>query len=177
MLNGSTNITFDGNTYYSSGGAFNLVYGKDYTSLAAFQAGTGQEKVGGKAVGLQANPLLVAGGTAGLSVSTSTNLAAFLSGYQLQTTSPAATAGVNLSAVLGVSLSGKDMYGNTVSTATVTDGADTNRASTSATTPTATPTPTPTPTTTPTPTPTTTPTPTPTTTPTPTPTRPPPPRR
>ena len=163
FINGSSNVNFAGNVYYSSGAATHINYdGKAYSSLAAFQAGTGQEKVNGKAVGSAANPMLVAAGKAGLSPTISTNIATYTADYQLQADSPVTTAGVSLQSVRGITLSGTDLYGDAVSSATSVPGADAVKGSTASptTTPTTTPTPTPTstPTTTPTPTPTSTPT-------------------
>ncbi len=128
---------------------------KTYTSLAAFQA-AGYEKVGrqGRRV-LRQPPAWSAAGSAGTSVTTGTNLASYLSAYQLQKTSTVAKAGVNLKSVLGVTLSGTDLYGDAVSAATTTPGADTVASTTTASSSSnPTPSPTPTPTKTPTPTPT-----------------------
>ncbi len=145
MMTGIQGLTFDGNDYYSSGSSTKMILGnKTYTSLAAFQA-AGYEKVGSTAVGSAANPLLVGGGSAGTSISTSTNLASYLSAYQLQKSSPVGKSAVNLKSVLGVTLSGTDLYGHTVSASTVMAGADT-LASTTTASPTSNPTPSPTPT-------------------------------
>lgn len=64
-LNGAKNLTFQGNTYWGGGGATNFVYGGYYGSLSSWQAATGQEKLNGKNVGLQADPELVDAGGGG----------------------------------------------------------------------------------------------------------------
>ena len=90
MFQGTTGLTFTGNDYYATNGKPTMIMGsKTYTSLAAFQA-AGYEKVGSTDVGSSANPLLVAAGSGVTSITTGTNLASYLSGYQLQKASTVA---------------------------------------------------------------------------------------
>lgn len=54
---GSTNLLFQGNNYYSSGGSFKIAWnGKTYSSLTAWRTTTNQEKIGTQNTGLSVNP-------------------------------------------------------------------------------------------------------------------------
>ena len=56
-------VQFQGNLYWSSGGAFKVA---GYTTLDAWRTATGQEKLSGAPAGLNADPLLTAPGTGGI---------------------------------------------------------------------------------------------------------------
>lgn len=103
---GGTDLLFQGNDYWSSGSTFRIVWGTTtYTSLTAWRAGSGQEKLNGAAVGYQVDPLLVnPGGGATLG---NADLLNTLTAYQLQSTSSLRHAALDLSA-FGISW---DPYG------------------------------------------------------------------
>jgi hypothetical protein len=134
-LNGAGNITFAGNVYYGYNGT-NISYkGTTYTSLASWQAATGQEKVSGKAVGMQANPLFVSPGAA-TGNPTATTLSA-MTNYKLQTGSPVLSAGVSLAGNYGVSTPSSDFFGVTIaSTVLAVPGIDQSHAAAVITSPT-----------------------------------------
>jgi hypothetical protein len=74
--------------------------------------GIGQEQVGGREVGIVADPLLASpggGGTIG-----NPDLLGTLSAYQLQEGSPALDAGIDLAAELGVAVAPSDFFGSAV---------------------------------------------------------------
>ena len=83
--------TLTGNDYYGNGTW--LWSGTTYTTFAAWQSATGQEKIGGVNVGLTKSPQAV---TYGYSGAISGYVPASLTQYQLQTASPLIGAGVNL---------------------------------------------------------------------------------
>ena len=89
-------VLFQGNDYWSSGARFQIVWdGVTYTSLKAWRAATGQEMLGGRAVGYRVDPLLNnpgGGGTIG-----NPDLLYTLSAYQLQSTSSLRQHGLDLS--------------------------------------------------------------------------------
>ena len=103
-------ITFAGNNYWPSGGAFVIDYkGTSYSSLTAWRSRTGQEMLGGTATGSSADPLLTApgnGGTIG-----DPGLLTSLSAYTLQADSPLIGAGLDLQAEFGVDPGPRDYYG------------------------------------------------------------------
>lgn len=100
-LSGAQAIVFAGNVYYSYSGSANFVWGsKDYSSLASFQAGTGQEKLNGTDVGAYENPMLVDPGQ-GAPVSGAFSMAAFTA-YDLESDTPILNVGVPLTSALGI---------------------------------------------------------------------------
>lgn len=111
--NGANNITFQGNNYWSSGGAFNINWkGASYTSLSDWRNATGQEKNGTTNTGLSVDPKLVnagGGGTLG-----DADKLGSLGAYQLQLGSPLIDAGLNLSSAFGSGVGNRDFYGNPV---------------------------------------------------------------
>jgi hypothetical protein len=108
-------LLLQGNCYYSTGTLGIYWGGTTYASLAAFQVGqSGQEKVSGSAVGLQANPLLTAPSSAP-TVTSPASLAG-ASGLAPQRTSPCAAAGLNLSSLFSISPGSQDFFGDPVST-------------------------------------------------------------
>jgi hypothetical protein len=63
---GTGSVLFQGNSYYSSGGAFGIKWGTTvYGDLSSWRA-TGQEKNGASSVGLSGNPQLVSAGGGGM---------------------------------------------------------------------------------------------------------------
>ena len=103
-------LQFQGNCYWSSGGAFSVA---GYSSLAAWQAATGQEKLNGNPVGQSVNPQLNNPGN-GQTV-TATTLSS-LTAYTLLSTSPLLTTGLTPAAVGATSFGTTDFYGNTLGT-------------------------------------------------------------
>jgi hypothetical protein len=100
---------FQGNAYWSSGGAFNLA---GYASLAAWRAATGQETLNGQPTGYDIDPILAnpgGGGTIG-----DADRLATLTAYQLQQRSPMIDAGLNLPSLFGVNPGPNDFYGVTL---------------------------------------------------------------
>jgi hypothetical protein len=107
-----TGLLFQGNDYWSSGGAFSLKqFTKTYTSLAAWQKGTGQELLSGNPVGLNVNPLLNNPGGGG-TIGNADNLYT-LSAYQLQSTSPLKNVALNLTQ-FGINSGLTDFFGNPI---------------------------------------------------------------
>ncbi|WP_013334393.1 Ig-like domain-containing protein [Gloeothece verrucosa] len=109
QLNGSKDLLFQGNDYYSTGGAFKITWGSTtYDSLTNWQAATNQEKVSSQNVGLSVAPgLLNAGG--GTTINNTYNLAS-LDAYKLGSTSPLINAGLNLNSNFGINTGLNDFY-------------------------------------------------------------------
>ncbi|MFC1462785.1 right-handed parallel beta-helix repeat-containing protein [Verrucomicrobiota bacterium] len=105
----TTAIQFQGNSYWSSGGAFKVA---GYSSLDAWRTAKDQEMLAGNPVGFQLDPKLVAPGAGGI-VGNATNLP-LLAAYKLQGTSPLIDRGLNLSALFGIDAGARDFYGNTI---------------------------------------------------------------
>jgi len=110
---GEQDMVLRGNDYWSSGGAFKIVWnGKAYGSLNAFQIATLREiktPNGGAAVGLQADPLLTRPGDGG-TLDNADRLRT-LDAYRLRPGSPLINAGVHLPIYLGVRVGQQDFYG------------------------------------------------------------------
>jgi hypothetical protein len=102
QLQGGTNISFQGNNYYSSGGAFKILWGTtNYTSLNNWRA-TNQEKLNGSNVGYSLSPLLTSPEIVGKN------------GFLLQSTSPMVNKGLSLNTLFQLSVGFQDLYGNTI---------------------------------------------------------------
>lgn len=117
-----SSINFYGNDYYTYGQGLNISWnGSSYSSFAAWQTATGQEKIAGSNVGLTNNPsIYVPGGGWDIpSGSTASQLYA----YYLQSGSPMAGAGINLQTQFGINPGTQDFYGATVSAASLPVGA------------------------------------------------------
>jgi hypothetical protein len=112
-LVGARDLLFQGNVYYAGADPFRIVWGaRDFGDLASWRADAGQEQVGGRDVGLAADPLLAlpgGGGTIG-----APGLLATLAAYQLQDGSPAIDAGIDLGAELGIATGSRDFFGRAV---------------------------------------------------------------
>jgi hypothetical protein len=109
----ATDLLFQDNAYYSSGAGFYMVWSNVlYTSLAAWQSATGQEKIGGFAIGFNVDPRLSNpgfGGTNGFGNSL-TNVVA----YRLQAGSPLIDDGLGLLAFFGINPGTRDFYSNSI---------------------------------------------------------------
>jgi hypothetical protein len=102
--------TFQGNDYWTSGGAFNIA---GYTSLAAWQNATGQEKLNGNPVGYNVDPQLTAAGSGG--TIGNADLLDTLASYKLLAISPLIDHGLNVASLLGTGNPGsQDFWGNSL---------------------------------------------------------------
>jgi len=112
-INNQPGVLFQGNNYWSSGGAFSIRWtGTTYASLNAWRTGTGLEMVGTNQAGLSVDPQLVnpgGGGTLGDAALLET-----LTAYQLRQWSPMIEAGLNLSSLFGINTGSRDYFGNPV---------------------------------------------------------------
>jgi len=107
-----TGLLFQGNDYWSSGGVFSLKqFTKTYASLAAWQKGTGEEMLSGKAVGYNVNPLLNNRGGGG-TIGDADNLD-MLTAYELASGSPMINAGLSLNQS-GINPGTTDFFGNPI---------------------------------------------------------------
>jgi hypothetical protein len=102
QLQGGTNILFQGNDYYSSGGAFKILWGTtSYASLSNWRA-VNQEKMNGANVGYSVDPLLTSPGNTGSN------------GFTLQSNSPLINKGLSLNSLFQLSIGTRDFYGNAI---------------------------------------------------------------
>jgi hypothetical protein len=105
----TASATFQGNDYWTAGGAFNIA---GYTNLSAWQTATGQEKLNSNSVAHTVNPMFVApggGGTIGYLGNLTT-----LTPYQLQAASPMVNAGLNLPSLFALNVGTRDFYSNSI---------------------------------------------------------------
>jgi hypothetical protein len=110
-LNRPTIALYQGNNYW--GGSFDL---------AAFRGG-GQETLGSLQLGYRVDPKLQAPGNGG-AVTNAGQLSA-LTAYRLQSGSPLATAGLDLTARFGINPGSRDFFGNPLTSAALPIGAAT----------------------------------------------------
>ncbi len=100
---------FKGNLYWAMGdGGFRV---DEYTSLKEWAKVTGQEMVGGRLVGLYADPLLTKNGT-GLVMDPRKILD--LTEYLLLSGSPAVATALNLKELRGIDVGSRDFYGSAI---------------------------------------------------------------
>lgn len=110
VVSGQTGLVFQGNNYWTSGGAFSAVWnGATYNSLAAWIMASGQERRGTTVVALNADPLLTAPGMGG-TIGDADNLAT-LAAYRLRAGSPMVNAGLDLRALFMIDPGAQDYYG------------------------------------------------------------------
>ncbi len=116
-------INFTGNDYYTYGQAFSIAWnGTTYSSFAAWQTATGQEKISAVNVGLTSNPsIYVPGG--GFINGGNGYVPANLMAYNLQSGSPMVGAGLNLTTQFGINPGSTDYYGVAISAASLPVGA------------------------------------------------------
>jgi hypothetical protein len=105
-------IAFQGNSYFSQSGSFVIGWGStSYSSLGAWRAATGQERLDGSDIGIAGDPMLVDAGNGG-TVGDADALAE-LSAYRLQAGSPLIDAGLDLTvAPFSLQIGSNDFYGN-----------------------------------------------------------------
>jgi hypothetical protein len=112
MANGSKNLRFENNNYFSTGSAFKIAWkSTTYSNLAAWRTASGQEMLNGAAVGYSVDPQLAAAGAGG--TIGNVDLLGNLGAYKLMGTSTMGDQGVNLYQ-LGLSPGSSDYYGNTI---------------------------------------------------------------
>lgn len=108
----TSEFTFGNNLYWSTG-SFNLRWGiATYNSLSAWRAATGQEKLGGSDVGIQADPKLRNPGN-GQKLINPHQLAG-LTAYMQQIGSPCKDSGLNLDSLFGLNPGSNDFYGTAI---------------------------------------------------------------
>ena len=108
-LDQATDVRFEGNDYFPSGGTFKIVWGATtYASLAAWRAATGQERLNGRDVGAAVDPEFARPNTH-LSFNNA-NMIGGLYGYRLKPSSLLIDAGLDLRA-LGVDPGTRDYFG------------------------------------------------------------------
>ena len=113
----SATVLFQGNDYWSSGGAFSIYWNNshDYASLAAWRT-AGMETIGTTNIGLNLDPQLInagGGGSLGNAALLPTLLPA-LTAYQTEPSSPLREAGLDLNALFDLNTGAQDFYGNPV---------------------------------------------------------------
>lgn len=123
QVNGAYDLRFQGNAYWTSGGAFRILYGgTTYTSITGFR-NRGQEMVGAMKVGFVGDPILTAPGAGGIVWNTD-NLST-VTAYKLKSTSPLINRGLNLKTLFAVDMGTRDFWGDALPKGTAYDiGAD-----------------------------------------------------
>lgn len=113
VVAGQQNVSFQGNDYWSSPVPLTMSWGgRLYSSLRAWRAATGQERVGRTKVGLSVDPRLIdAGG--GTTIGDPRRLKS-LAPYKLRPASPMRDAGLNLRTRFGIAPGSHDFYGNRI---------------------------------------------------------------
>ncbi len=107
----TTGITMQGNAYWPSGSTFSILWGTTtYSSLAAWQSATGQEKLNGSLTGIQVDPKY-SDTSKSVTYNDATKIAN-LPGYRLANTSALINKGLNLSKVFGLNVGSRDFWGN-----------------------------------------------------------------
>jgi len=102
-------MTLVGNDYYNTG-TFSIRWNSvTYTTFAAWQTATGQEKVAGTDVHLAVNPQLASPGTGGTTNGYVPNL---MRGYIANPGAPVFGAGQNLKTLYGIVVGATDFFGN-----------------------------------------------------------------
>jgi hypothetical protein len=112
------NPVFTGNLYWSSGGTFKITYGNSYSSLSAFRA-TGNEKLNGNGLGVEADPLLTGTSNAAALLYPKENNS--LNQFQLVSNSPAKDAGLDLFKEMGLTVGARDFWGSSIPAGTKFD--------------------------------------------------------
>jgi len=109
QLNGAIDLRFEGNDYFAGGPAPTVAWGNaTYAGLAAWRTATGQERLGGLAVGSQVDPKFSSpggGGTIG-----NADLLASLTAYRLNSASPLINSAINLPQLFGLDVGPTDFY-------------------------------------------------------------------
>ena len=112
-VSAAIDFTLQGNDYYATQ-KFSIKW-KDtvYTSMASWQTASGQEQLNGASTGRTVNPQLTSPGNGGTIDGTGLSLTA-MTAYKLTSASPMIDAGLDLPALFGTAVGGRDFYGRTV---------------------------------------------------------------
>jgi hypothetical protein len=110
VVGGQRNLTFQGNSYFTEGAAFQIHWeGATYAGLASWRTGSGQERLGERDVGSSVNPQLGAPGRGGTFGDTA--LLPTLDAYRLADDSPLIGAGLNLASLFRINPGATDFFG------------------------------------------------------------------
>jgi len=113
QLNGAVDLRFEGNNYFAGANAPKLTWGNTtYTALANWRTASGQEMLGGVAVGFQVDPGFNSAGNGG--AIGNADLLANLTAYQLNAISPLIDKGLDLKLKFGTSTGPTDFYSGTI---------------------------------------------------------------
>jgi len=113
QVNGAVDLLFQGNTYYSTGASFKIIWGATtYSTLSSWRTAKGQEKLNGGNVGYSGNPMLTNPG--GGQTFGNADLLSNLTSYKLQASSPLINTGINLYTTFGMSCGSRDFWGTTL---------------------------------------------------------------
>lgn len=113
QLNGATNLSFTGNTYYTAGNVFAILWGANkYTTLSAWRTATKQETMNALPTGSIANPLLQGMGLA--PTFGNADVLESMTNYKLALNSPALNTGLDLPTIFSLSVGMRDFYGTTI---------------------------------------------------------------
>lgn len=107
-------VVLQGNAYWSSGQELQLVWGlARYNSLAAWRAATGQEQIGTRITGIEADPQLPQPSTGGTQTTSSLEQRlTSLTTYQLSPSSSLGSAGLDLLSEFNLDPGPHDFFGN-----------------------------------------------------------------
>lgn len=103
-------MTIVGNDYYNPGTQSFFWNNVNYSTFAAWQAASGQEKIAGSNVGKTANPVIMSPGNGGIINAINANLYQ----YRQSNTSTLLGQGLNLVSLYGLSVGSTDFYGNPI---------------------------------------------------------------
>jgi peptidoglycan/LPS O-acetylase OafA/YrhL len=110
VLAGQHSLRLEGNCYYSGAAAFQVLWEEvPYPSLAAWRAGTGQERMGSQNLGFSICPGLRAPGRGGALRDPA--LLPTLSAYRLADNSPLIGAGLDMASLFGIDPGATDFFG------------------------------------------------------------------
>jgi hypothetical protein len=108
-----TDVLFQGNAYWAGQGSFTVVWkGKTYDSLAAWQAGAGQERLRGKPRGMVVDPGVSSVGAT--ETMAGKRPLSELTSYRLLPGSPLIDAGIDLAAEFGLDVGTQDFWGTPI---------------------------------------------------------------
>ncbi|WP_277227468.1 right-handed parallel beta-helix repeat-containing protein [Hymenobacter sp. YC55] len=109
-------VLLQGNAYWSSGQALQIAWGAErYNSLREWRAATGQEQLGTRATGIEADPQLQQPGTGGtLATLNSSRQLTSLTAYQMQASSGLLGTGLDLLSEFNRDPGPHDFFGNPI---------------------------------------------------------------
>jgi hypothetical protein len=113
QLDGAADLRFEGNAYHGGSSPPRIAWGAAlYTGVAPWRAATGQERVGGAAVGYEGDPRLTSAGGGG-TIGDADRLHT-LGAYELLAGSPLVGRGLDLRARFGVAPGARDFFGGAI---------------------------------------------------------------